>query len=119
MLPVPIKILAEKQEFQPIHMLESLGLTPSQIAILGTITLGLSKIPGVAAIVLGGSYARGTARSDSDTDVGLYYSEKSPPEIPAIRQCADPEKTGRLLETNSGNAHDAARNPPRVEIRHS
>jgi hypothetical protein len=73
----------------PIHMLESRGLTPSQIALLGTITLGLCKIPGVAAIVLGGSYARGTARSDSDIDVALYYSEKSPPEIPAIRQFAE------------------------------
>jgi Nucleotidyltransferase domain len=70
-------------------MLESLGLTPSQIGLLSTITLDLSNIPGVTAIVLGGSYARGTARPDSDIDVALYYFEKSPPEIAAIRQCAE------------------------------
>jgi predicted nucleotidyltransferase len=73
----------------PIHMLESLGLNSSQIDLLSTIALDLSKIPGVAAVVLGGSYARGTARPDSDIDVAIYYSEKSPPEIAAIRQCAE------------------------------
>ena len=70
-------------------MLESLGLNSSRIALLSTITLDLSKIPEVAAVVLGGSYARGTARPDSDIDVAVYYSEKSPPEIAAIRQCAE------------------------------
>jgi hypothetical protein len=49
----------------------------------------LSKIPGVAAVVLGGSYARRTARPDSDLDVGLYYSKNSPPDIEAILRCAE------------------------------
>lgn len=33
----------------------------------------LSRIPGVVAVVLGGSRAAGRARSDSDWDFGLYY----------------------------------------------
>ena len=70
-------------------MLESLGLTPSQIVLLNAVTLDLVKIPGVTAIVLGGSYARGTARPDSDIDIALYYSESSLPDIEAIRCSAE------------------------------
>jgi Nucleotidyltransferase domain len=33
----------------------------------------LVEVPGVAAVTLGGSRARGTHAPDSDTDVGLYY----------------------------------------------
>jgi predicted nucleotidyltransferase len=33
----------------------------------------LAAIPGVVAVTLGGSRARGTARADSDWDFGLYY----------------------------------------------
>jgi Nucleotidyltransferase domain len=46
-------------------------------------------VPGVVAVVLGGSYARRTARPDSDLDLGLYYSENSPPDVEAIRRCAE------------------------------
>jgi Nucleotidyltransferase domain len=70
-------------------MLESVGLTHFQIALLDTITFDLANIPGVTAVVLGGSYARGTARPESDIDVALYYAESSPPEIEAIRCCAE------------------------------
>lgn len=35
----------------------------------------LADVPGVAAIVLGGSRARGTAHDASDYDLGLYYRE--------------------------------------------
>jgi Nucleotidyltransferase domain len=48
-----------------------------------------SELPGIAAVVLGGSYARGTARADSDLDVGLYYSEESPPDVETIRVLAE------------------------------
>ena len=48
----------------------------------------LQPIPGVQAIVLGGSYARGTARPDSDLDIGIYYSETAPFAIADIRQAA-------------------------------
>jgi hypothetical protein len=70
-------------------MLESVGLTHFQIALLDTITFDLANIPGVTAVVLGGSYARGTARPESDIDVALYYAESSPPEIEALRRCAE------------------------------
>lgn len=33
----------------------------------------LSKLNGMAAVALGGSWARGTAHQDSDLDLGLYY----------------------------------------------
>jgi predicted nucleotidyltransferase len=37
--------------------------------------LQFSEVPGISAVVLGGSYARETARPDSDLDV-LYYQPK-------------------------------------------
>jgi hypothetical protein len=70
-------------------MLESLGLSSAQVGVLNTIAFQLSKVPGVIAVVLGGSYARGNARPDSDLDIGLYYSKNSPPNIEAIRSCAE------------------------------
>jgi|SRR5579862_156351 len=48
----------------------------------------LSRVKGVEAVTLGGSYARGTARIDSDVDLAIYYSEKSPPSIDALCQLA-------------------------------
>lgn len=46
----------------------------------------LSQVRGVKAIVLGGSYARGTASSESDIDIGLYYSDSQPFEISEIKE---------------------------------
>src|ERR1700759_785665 len=42
--------------------------------ILQRIVPVLAEVPGVAAIALGGSRARGTATETSDYDIGLYYS---------------------------------------------
>ena len=70
-------------------MLDSLDLSSVQVDLLSAIAFELSKIPGVIAVVLGGSYARRTARPDSDLDVGLYYSKNSPPDIEAIPRCAE------------------------------
>lgn len=39
----------------------------------------LAVVPGVVAVVLGGSRARGTATPDSDVDLGLYYDPAAPP----------------------------------------
>ncbi|HVN87686.1 MAG TPA: nucleotidyltransferase domain-containing protein [Candidatus Binatia bacterium] len=49
----------------------------------------LSAVRGVAAIVLGGSRARGNARADADIDVGLYYHPDQPPDVDALRALAD------------------------------
>lgn len=61
----------------------------------------LADVPGVAAIVLGGSRARGTATSDSDYDLGLYYG-------PGVRLDTD-----RLLKVVKGLVDDPdAAGPP-------
>jgi hypothetical protein len=41
--------------------------------LLARITPALADVPGVVAVALGGSRARGTATENSDYDVGLYY----------------------------------------------
>jgi predicted nucleotidyltransferase len=43
------------------------------MAVLDVIVPRLVTLPGVVAVVLGGSRARGTERPDSDWDIGLYY----------------------------------------------
>ena len=82
-------------------MLESLGLSPPQISILKAFAGELSRIPGVVAVVLGGSFARRTARPDSDIDVGFYYSENAPPEIEAVRRCAEQISASHIPPTVS------------------
>jgi predicted nucleotidyltransferase len=54
---------------------------PTQLEIeeiLGQLVARVSKIDGVAAIVLGGSRARGTADERSDIDLGIYYNGAHP-----------------------------------------
>jgi hypothetical protein len=46
----------------------------------------LAEIPGVVAVVLGGSRAIGTHRPDSDVDLGLYY--RAPLDVAALRALA-------------------------------
>ena len=46
--------------------------------LLARIIPALADVPGVAAIALGGSRARGTARDASDHDIGLYFSAGQP-----------------------------------------
>ena len=49
----------------------------------------LSSLTGMAAIVLGGSYASGTQHEKSDIDLGLYYYEARPFSIDEIRAIAN------------------------------
>lgn len=63
-------------------------LPPDKQALIQRLTTALQSIPGVAAIVLGGSYARGTQHAESDLDIGLYYSEQQPFSIASIRDAA-------------------------------
>jgi predicted nucleotidyltransferase len=48
----------------------------------------LAEVPGVEAIVLGGSRARGTAHATSDHDIGLYYREAAPLDTDRLRETA-------------------------------
>ena len=49
----------------------------------------LREVRGVVAVVLGGSWAAGRARPDSDVDIGILYRPSTPLDIPAIRQIAE------------------------------
>ncbi len=48
----------------------------------------LGQIDGVVAVALGGSWARGTARADSDIDLGVYYRASQRPSLQALRALA-------------------------------
>jgi predicted nucleotidyltransferase len=48
----------------------------------------LSEIEGVAAVVLGGSQARGDAHPNSDIDLAIYYDPQHPPSLAALRTLA-------------------------------
>jgi Nucleotidyltransferase domain len=52
--------------------------------ILSRIVPVLAEVPGIAAIALGGSRARGTASATSDYDVGLYFSADAPLDTDAL-----------------------------------
>ena len=48
----------------------------------------LTALNGLQAIVLGGSWASGTQRPDSNIDLGLYYAEDHPLDIAHVRRIA-------------------------------
>lgn len=50
----------------------------------------LCSVPGLAALVLGGSRARGTAGPTSDYDFGLYYERQAPLDVAALKAALDP-----------------------------
>lgn len=69
--------------------------------LVGDLVTSLAAVPGVVAIALGGSWARGDARADSDIDLALYYRDAAPPDLAAVRAIArrfdaggDPVVTG-------------------------
>jgi len=51
---------------------------PNDEVLLGRLVRALAGVPGIRAIVLGGSRARGEAGPGSDYDIGLYYEVDSP-----------------------------------------
>lgn len=77
------------------------GLAPEQEALLARLTAGLAAVDGVVAVALGGSYAAGTAHAGSDLDVGVYYREREPLDVAALRAFAralDPEGAASVTE---------------------
>ncbi len=63
-------------------------LPPEKQQVIGGLLQKLTRIPGIQAVVLGGSYAQGTPSPTSDVDLGLYYAEQTPFRIDAIRAVA-------------------------------
>jgi predicted nucleotidyltransferase len=59
---------------------------PGIEAVIEGMAAGLSRVPGVAAVTLGGSRARGEQRADSDWDIGVYYRE--PLDVDGLRTLA-------------------------------
>jgi hypothetical protein len=62
----------------------------------------LGEVPGVAAVALGGSRARGDARPDSDVDLGLYYHPEGPPDAEDLRRLARDLDDRRLPDLATG-----------------
>jgi predicted nucleotidyltransferase len=48
----------------------------------------IAELPAVRAVALVGSFARGTARADSDVDFGVFYEEAAPPSLSLVRSAA-------------------------------
>jgi predicted nucleotidyltransferase len=63
-------------------------LSDAQRELVQSLTAQLSAIPRVAAVVLGGSHARGQARPTSDIDLGLFYRDEAPFSIERVRELA-------------------------------
>ena len=62
---------------------------PERSALLQQLVQELSGLPGMVAVVLGGSYAEGTQTPASDMDIGLYYRAEDPFRVRAVRQVAE------------------------------
>jgi hypothetical protein len=63
-------------------------IPPPKRTLLENLISQLSAIPGMAAVVLGGSYASQTQHAGSDMDIALYYHEDKPFAITDIRRTA-------------------------------
>jgi predicted nucleotidyltransferase len=64
-------------------------LSPEQHDLVASLAKRLEIIPGVKAVALGGSFARGRAQVNSDIDLGVFYSDASPFSIQSIRELSD------------------------------
>lgn len=74
-----------------VHMTSSLGdRSPRDraVALAARMADDLAAVPGVVAIGLGGSWARGAGDTASDVDLGIYYSPDAPLDVDAVRTAA-------------------------------
>jgi predicted nucleotidyltransferase len=75
-----------QEEQQVINIPSSIPESKSEL--LTHLVTALGQTPGVVAVVLGGSYARGTQRETSDLDLGLYYLEAAPFSLADMKRLA-------------------------------
>ena len=62
--------------------------TANDETLLARLVRGLGGVPGIRAIVLGGSRARGHASARSDYDIGLYYEPDNPIDVGRLAKAA-------------------------------
>jgi hypothetical protein len=65
-------------------------MDPVDDPLLTRITPVLAGVPGVAAVVLGGSRARGTSTATSDYDLGIYFHRERPLDTAALLAAVTP-----------------------------
>ncbi len=65
-----------------------LDLPVEKLQTLHSAVEALKSVQSVVGIVLGGSYACGLARPDSDMDIGVYYRERSSFSVDQVRHAA-------------------------------
>jgi Nucleotidyltransferase domain len=79
--------LRQSRKLNPmIELPGTISLQKSEL--LRVVVDELKRVSGVAAVVLGGSYACGTQRADSDLDVAIYYEPETPFAVGEIRRIA-------------------------------
>ena len=61
---------------------------PNDQTLLDRLVRALGGVPGIRAIVLGGSRARGEASAQSDYDIGLYYEPDNPIDVGRLAKAA-------------------------------
>ena len=61
---------------------------PNDDVLLGRLARALGGVPGIRAIVLGGSRASGEATAHSDFDIGLYYEADRPIDVGRLAKAA-------------------------------
>lgn len=64
------------------------GASANDDILLDRLVRALGGVPGIRAIVLGGSRARGEATAQSDYDIGLYYEADNPIDIGRLAKAA-------------------------------
>lgn len=72
-------------------------------ALAQAIAARVARVPGVVAVSLGGSHARGTDRPDSDLDLGLAYDAARPFDLTALNVlCRDLDDSATAEATPPG-----------------
>lgn len=76
---------------------------PDPLPFAQRLAARLAQVPGVVAVSLGGSHARGSARPDSDLDLGLYYDAEQPFDLAALTTlCHELDDAGTAVPTPPG-----------------